>query len=282
MPRRLHRLVPYLLCLPLLLFLGLLFVLPVGRMMLLSVTPDTAGHGVTLERFTKIIQDPYYQTLTLRTLRVSLATTLLSLVLAFPVAVLMRGLASRWRSVLVLIMISPLLTSVVVRSLAWVFLLSRTGIINQALGLLGVPELRLLYTEPTMVVGLTHVFFGYMVIALLTALRRIDDSLYAAAENLGAGRLRMFFEITLPLSLPGIMAGGLLVFTLSASTYVTPTLLGGSRNSVLAVETYNLAISSLDWNDAAAVATVLFLLIAAIVWLATATLEGGRRKVIFR
>ena len=274
---------PYLLCLPLLAFLAVFFLFPVGRMMLLSLTPQEAGGAFpTLARFYDLFREPYYQNLTVRTLRVSIATSLLSLVMAFPVAILMRNLTSRWQSVLVLIMVSPLLTSVVVRTLAWVVLLSRNGIFNQGFGALGLPPMRLMYNEAAVVVALTHVFFGYMVISLLTILRRIDDTLYDAAANLGASRLRMFIAITLPLSLPGIMAGSMLVFTLSASAYATPALVGGSRMTMLGVEVYNLAIQQLAWGDAAAVATVLFILISGAVLFATTLSEGGKRKVIFQ
>jgi putative spermidine/putrescine transport system permease protein len=273
---------PYLLCLPLLAFLGFYFLVPVGQMMLLAITPEKGGDFPTLSRFVNLFGDSYYQSLTIRTLRIAFFTTLLSLVMAYPVAILMRGLNSRWQSLLVLIMVSPLLTSVVVRTLAWVVLLSRRGIFNQILGQFGIPEVRFMYNEPAVVVALTHVFFGYMVISLLTILRRIDDSLYDAASNLGASRFRMFVEITLPLSLPGILAGCMLVFTLSASAYATPALVGGSRISMLAVEVYNLAIQSLAWGDAAAAATVLFFLIAGSVFLMTRIGEGGRRKVIFQ
>lgn len=279
---RLRDRTPYLLCLPLLAFLGFYFLLPVGQMMMLSLTPEKGGDFPTLHRFTQLFGDAYYQSITIRTLRIAFFTTLLSLVMAYPVAILMRGLNSRWQSVLVLIMVSPLLTSVVVRTLAWVVLLSRRGIFNQILGAWGLPDIRFMYNEIAVVVALTHVFFGYMVISLLTILRRIDDTLYDAADNLGASRFRMFVEITLPLSLPGILTGCMLVFTLAASAYATPALVGGSRANVLAVEVYNLAIASLAWGDAAAVATVLFLLIAGSVFLMTRVGEGGRRKVIFQ
>jgi putative spermidine/putrescine transport system permease protein len=279
---RLRDRTPYLLCLPLLAFLGFYFLLPVGQMMMLSLTPEKGGDFPTLHRFTQLFGDAYYQSITIRTLRIAFFTTLLSLVMAYPVAILMRGLNSRWQSVLVLIMVSPLLTSVVVRTLAWVVLLSRRGIFNQILGAWGLPDIRFMYNEIAVVVALTHVFFGYMVISLLTILRRIDDTLYDAADNLGASRFRMFVEITLPLSLPGILTGCMLVFTLAASAYATPALVGGSRANVLAVEVYNLAIASLAWGDAAAVATVLFLLIAGSVFLMTRVGEGGRSKVIFQ
>jgi putative spermidine/putrescine transport system permease protein len=272
---------PYLLCLPLVLFLAIFFFIPVGHMVFLSLSTD-AGQFPSVDRYVALFRDSYYQTLTLRTLRISFFTTILSLMLAYPVAMLMRSVTSRWQTVLVLIMVSPLLTSVVVRTLAWVILLARQGLLNQALGTLGFEQIRFMYNEPAVVIALTHVFFGYMVISLLTILRRIDDNLYAAASNLGASQLRMFIEITLPLSLPGIMAGSLLVFTLSAGAYATPALIGGSRNQVLGVEVYNLAIQSLAWGDAAAVATLLFFVIAGAAWLATSISEGGRRKVIFQ
>ena len=274
--------VPYLLCLPLLIFLAAYFLFPVGRMMLLAVTSEHGPPWFTLDRIVAILADPYNRGIILRTMRISVITTAASLVMAFPIAILLTRLTSRGQTILVLIMVSPLLTSVVVRSLAWLVLLSRQGIINQALGALGIAPMRLIYTETGVVIGLTHVFFGYMVISLMTALRRIDGNLYAAAANLGAGRSRMFREITLPLSLPGILAGCVLVFTLSASAYATPSMLGGSRATVFPVEIYNLAIQQLAWGDAAAAATILFLLIAVITGVVTRSVESGRRKVIFQ
>jgi putative spermidine/putrescine transport system permease protein len=249
-------------------------------MMLLGVTPKD-GDGLSFELFGSVVSDPFYQRVAIRTLRISLATTVVSLILAFPVALYMRTVSSRWQSILVLIMVSPLLTSVVVRTLAWVVLLSQRGIINQALGAAGLEPVRLIYVESAVVIGLTHVFFGYMVVSLMTSIRRIDENLYAAAANLGASRLRQHLEITIPLSLPGILTGCLLVFILSASAYATPSLLGGLRISMLAVEVYNQAITMFDWAEAAVVSTVLFVMIALIVWIATTAFESGRRRVIF-
>jgi putative spermidine/putrescine transport system permease protein len=280
---RLHieRAAPYLFCLPLVLFLAGYFLFPVGNMMALSLRPDNGG-GVTLARFGAIFGDFYDRALIWRTLRISLTTTAASFLLAYPVALLLCNLRSRAQSILVLIMVSPLLTSVVVRTLAWVALLARTGIINQALRGLGLPPASIIYTDTGVVIGLTHVFLGYMVISLFTSLRRIDPNLYLAAGNLGASRWRMFLWVTLPLSLPGVLAGCLLVFTLSASAYATPSLLGGSRANVLPVEIYNQAIQQLAWGDAAALAMVLFVMIAIVTGLATRVAEGGRRRVIFR
>jgi putative spermidine/putrescine transport system permease protein len=271
---------PYLLVLPFVIFLAAFFVLPVGQMMLLGIMPKDGGFSFDL--FASVVSDPYYQRVAVRTLRISLATTALSLLLAFPVALHLRYVSSRWQSIIVLIMVSPLLTSVVVRTLAWVVLLSQRGLINQALGAAGLEPVRLIYVESAVVIGLTHVFFGYMVVSLMTAIRRIDENLYAAAANLGASRLRQHLEITIPLSLPGILTGSLLVFILSASAYATPSLLGGLRISMLAVEVFNQAVTMFDWAEAAVISTILFVMIALVVWIATRALEGGRRKAIFQ
>lgn len=270
---------PYLLILPFLIFLTVFFVVPVGQIMLLGIMPEAGG--VSFELFASVVSDPFYQRVAIRTLRISLATTIVSLILAFPVALHMRHVSSRWQAILVLIMVSPLLTSVVVRTLAWVVLLSQRGIVNQAIGAVGLEPIRLIYVESAVVIGLTHVFFGYMVVPLMTSIRRIDDNLYAAAANLGASRLRQHLEITLPLSVPGILTGSLLVFILSASAYATPSLLGGLRISMLAVEVFNQAITMFDWAEAAVLSTILFAMIAIVVWLFTRALEGGRRRVIF-
>jgi putative spermidine/putrescine transport system permease protein len=270
---------PYLLSLPFLIFLTAFFVVPVAQIMLLGIMPEEGG--VSFDLFASVVSDPFYQRVAIRTLRISLATTIVSLILAFPVALHMRHVSSRWQAVLVLIMVSPLLTSVVVRTLAWVVLLSQRGIINQAFGAAGLEPIRLIYVESAVVIGLTHVFFGYMVVPLMTSIRRIDDNLYSAAANLGASRLRQHLEITLPLSLPGILTGSLLVFILSASAYATPSLLGGLRISMLAVEVFNQAITMFDWAEAAVLSTILFVMIGIVVWLFTRALEGGRRRVIF-
>ena len=270
---------PYLLSLPFLIFLTVFFVVPVAQIMLLGIMPEAGG--LSFDLFASVIFDPFYQRVAVRTLRISLATTIVSLILAFPVALHMRHVNSRWQAILVLIMVSPLLTSVVVRTLAWVVLLSQRGIINQAIGAFGLEPVRLIYVESAVVIGLTHVFFGYMVVPLMTSICRIDENLYSAAANLGASRLRQHLEITLPLSLPGILTGSLLVFILSASAYATPSLLGGLRISMLAVEVFNQAITMFDWAEAAVLSTIFFVMIGIVVSLFTRALEGGRRRVIF-
>jgi putative spermidine/putrescine transport system permease protein len=277
------RALPYLFSLPMLLFIGGLFLLPVVSLGITSLfVPKPDGtHEFSLSLYREIFTDPYNLAMTWRTIKLSSITTLLSLVLAFPVALYMRQISPRGRSIIAFILLSPLLTSVVVRTLAWVILLGPKGVVNNALASLGIPPVSLIYNEIGVIIGLTHVFFGYMALSVMTSLLKIDDNLLLAASNLGASRWVILREIIIPLSLPGIIAGSVLVFTMSASAYATPVLLGGSSTKLVATEIYDLAINYLEWSNAAALAVVLFIGIASVVTLATVIAESGRRRVIF-
>ena len=146
---------------------------------------------------------------------------------------------------------------------------------------LGLSPVKLIYNEIGIVIGLTHVFFGYMLLALLTSVLKIDENLLLAANNLGANNWNVLRKVILPLSLPGIAAGTVLVFTMSASAYATPLLLGGSSAKVLAMEIYDEAVAYLDWNDAAALASILFVIIGLVVWGGTRLIESGKRRAAF-
>jgi putative spermidine/putrescine transport system permease protein len=270
--------IPYLLSLPALAFIALMFLLPVLSLVATSFT-SASPHGgavVTLSHYTAALSDPFVRTMILRTLRVSFVTTFVTLVAAFPVALHLRRASARARSILIFILISPLLTSVVVRTLGWVILLGPRGPVNLALASLGLNPVQLIYNETGIIIGLVHVFFGYMVLCLMTSVLRIDESLVMAAANLGAGRWSILIRILIPLSIPGAVAGSVLVFSMSASTYATPVLLGGNRVKVLAAQIYDLAITFLDWPGAAALATILFVMVTFVVW-GTLRLAGEGR-----
>jgi putative spermidine/putrescine transport system permease protein len=274
---------PILFSLPALLFVGVLFLLPVASLGVTSFfdVSDDGRWSFTLSHYTELLTEGYDLGLMWRTLKLSLITTMLSLVFAFPLALYMRQISPRMRSILTLALLSPLLTSVVVRTLAWVILLGPKGVVNGALAAMGLPHVALIYNEFGVVIGLTHVFFGYMALSLMTSVLKIDENLLLAAGNLGASRWVILREIVLPLSMPGILAGSVLVFTMSASTYATPVLLGGSSTKMIAPEVYDLAINYLDWSSAAALCVVLFIGISSIVTAATAFAESGRRRMVF-
>lgn len=272
---------PYGLSLPASLLLGVCFVLPIANLLLLSITGAKPGDGITFKHYIGFFADSYTRELLWVTLRVSIMTTIISLVLAFPVALYMRQVSPRARGLLAFLLLSPLLTSVVVRTLAWVFILGQKGVLNTGLAAVGLEPIRLLYNETGVVIGMVHVFFGYMVLSLMTSILKLDENLLLAARNLGASKWKILTRIVLPLCLPGILAGSVLVFSLSASTYATPALLGGTGTKLMSPEVYDLAITQLAWDEAATVATILFVMSAVMVLAGSALIGSGKRKVIF-
>jgi putative spermidine/putrescine transport system permease protein len=255
----------YLLVLPLVVFAALIFLYPLVHMTFVTLFPTDPSTGRTsfsVDAFGRVFMDEYARSLIWRSIRVGVFTTLLTLVLAFPVTLWMRQVSPRFRGVLVTVLLSPLLMSVVVRTLGWVVLLSPGGFVDNILELWGLPKPKFLYTESAIVVGQTQVFLGFAVLALLTPILKIPDNVIAAGENLGARRWQVFWRIVLPMCKPGVIAGAAIVFPLASSSYVTPALLGGSRNNVLATEVYTQAIHLLKFDRASALALVLFVIIA--------------------
>lgn len=243
---------------PLLLLLGWAFFLPIGRLLLTSVTEPTFGFA----RYQRIWNEALYVQVFLRTLWIAGACTALALLIGYPVALLMArrgGWFARLATVCVLV---PLWTSVLIRSYAWIILLERNGLINGSLLSLGLIDrpLRMLYTEGAVLMAMTHVLLPFMVLPVATALKSIPDDLPRAALNLGASHWRVFWRVTLPLSLPGVFAGCLIVFVMALGFYVTPALLGGPRTLMIATLIGQQALELLDWPFAGALSFVLLAL----------------------
>ena len=246
-----------LLILPGLLLLALAFFLPIFQMLALSVAgPD----GPTLDHFARFLGDPYYLGILWRTVRLSLIITAICAVIGFPLAYIMARVGSRLRLWLIVIVILPLMTSVVVRTFGWMVLLSRSGLIPELLRDLGLVKrnFSLMQTETAIIIGMVQVLLPFMALSILGVITRIDPRLEEAARTMGCSFLQTLRTVILPLALPGIVAGSLLAFTLSASSFVTPSLLGGSRIEVLAASIYSSVTQTLDWPFAAAQAVILF------------------------
>lgn len=264
MTRRRREVVPWLLVGPVLVLFAVFFALPVLILFATSVERvDTASFQVverfTLANYTRFLFDAFYLSVLGITLRISLLVTLVALVTGYPVAAHLVRARARERAILMLLIVSPLLVSLVIRSFGWVIVLGPRGLVNSllvGLGLVRAP-LKLMYTETAVVIGLAHVFYPFMVLAIYSALRRIDPAVLRAARNLGAGPLRSFWHVTLPLSVPGIIAGSLIVFALSVSSFVTPALLGGPWVKVVAYLVWEQNLIVLDWGFAAAIAVIL-------------------------
>ncbi|MDP9336892.1 MAG: ABC transporter permease [Actinomycetota bacterium] len=163
------------------------------------------------------------------------------------------------RAYLLLLVLSPLLVSLVIRNFGWVIVLGPNGLLNSLLlgiGLVREP-LRLLYTQTAVIIGLVHLWLPFTVLAILTALYNIPDELQRAAKSLGASPIRTFVAVTLPLSIPGIFAGSLIVFSLTVGTFVTPVILGGGRITMMAEAAYDQTFTLFNWQFASAISFVL-------------------------
>lgn len=258
--------------LPSALLFAFFFFLPIGLMMTMSLltgNPVVAPRvALTSRHYARIINDPYYLEVIWTTIRIGLVTTLISLAIGYPLAHWMARIKSRaGHALLLMAVLAPMLTGIVVRTFAWMTLLSDKGVINQTLISLGLitQPLQLMYTETGIVVGLVHIYVPFMVLTLTGVIGRIDERLEQAAENLGASPLRAFLEVTLPLSLPGILAGSLLVFALSISAYVTPILLGGFQIMTLPILIYQQIAANFNIGFAAALGLILLLISFALV-----------------
>jgi ABC-type spermidine/putrescine transport system permease subunit I len=239
---------------PLLLYLLALYAIPVAGMMLRSI----ADPHWTTANFVQIATDPVFALVLWITVRISLIVTIATLLLGYPVAYLLARLQPSRANLLLIIVLVPFWSSILVRSYAWMVLLGRDGIINQlllSLGLIRTP-LRLLYTTLAVYIAMIHVLLPFMILPLYASLRAIDANLLRAAASLGARPAAAFRQIILPLSLPGISAGCLLVFILALGFYITPALVGGPRDLTMAV-LIQQQIDQLDWPLGSALAVVL-------------------------
>ncbi len=232
------------------------FVAPIINLLRISFNEALPGGGIgpnfTWENWVKLAQDSYYLEIVLRTVGISLLITLLTLVCSYPIALYLHRSSGTWRTFLFVLVISPLLTSAVVRTYGWIAVLADNGLINNALALLGTKApVRLLYNMTGIVIGLTEILMPYMILSLLAGFGRLDPRCEEAALTLGARPWRVFWRIVVPLTAPGIALGCLLCFVLSVSSFITPRLLGGGRVFLLATEIYDEAIVTLNWPGAA-------------------------------
>lgn len=239
------------------------FILPVSRLGRIALVESRPGgaltDSVTTANFVTFATDPYYLTLLWHSLLLGLGVTLATLICAYPLALFLRGLPSRWHGFFFVLTIAPLLVSSVVRTYGWMALLGDRGPVNGALVALGIVDapLRLVNGYPGVVIGLVEILMPYMTLALVAGFGRLDTSLVEAAASLGAGPVQRFRRVVLPLTLPGVALGCLLCFVLAVSSFITPKLLGGGRVFLLATEIYDLAIVRLQWPMASAISVVI-------------------------
>lgn len=279
------RTVAVLLLLPAGLALVALLVAPLLYLLSYSLHQAVPGRmavepGLTLSTYARVLSDPFYLGVVVRTLALSLGATAICALLGFPLAYFLWRAPARWKGTLTLLVVAPLLISIVVRSYGWMVILGDSGVLNDALSALGLIDqpVAIMFTSLAVLIGLVHVQFPFMVLSILAGLERIDPDLLDAAATLGAPRPRAVLEIVLPLSVPGLVAGVTLVFSLCMTAFVTPTLMGGSGARVLTTLIYNQFVTVFNWPTGAAIAALLLVLCLGVAYVIARGASGAVRR----
>jgi putative spermidine/putrescine transport system permease protein len=264
---------------PALALMAVLYAIPLGIFFINSFHLFVDGRIIpvwTLRTYVAYFLDPFSYRIIWASIRLSLIVTGLAIVIGYPIAYALHTRVRRAgaRAVVALLLFSPLLVSVVVRTYGWFILLANQGLVNtvlRAVGLIADP-LSLLFNNVGVVISLTHILLPFAIFPIYSVMGRLDLSLKEAARDLGAGWWEAFTRITLPLTMPGVVAGALICFTLALSAFVTPRLLGGGRVQVLPLMVYNNTVE-INWPTGAVSGLVLLLLSVAAVWALNAALR---------
>ncbi|MFC9514335.1 ABC transporter permease [Nocardiaceae bacterium NPDC056970] len=268
---------PWLLVLPLIALLLIAFVIPVARTLLASFTTDSSGF--TLDNFARFFGSSVSLGASERSLRMAFVQTIVSVVIAVPLAYIMAGLSAKARAFMMIATILPLMTSVVIRTFGWVILMGPSGPLAKIPGFLELSQARqgLLGTELGVNIAMIQVLVPFAVLSVLGVVNGIDGRLREASRTMGASFVGTFRHVVLPLALPGIVSGATLCFALSISSFITPNLIGGAQLPVIAGFIYHDATVSNDIPFAATQA-VLILAVVVITIAATNRLANSRMK----
>ena len=260
----------WLMSLPVIVFTAF-FLLPLAVVLISSFT--TKDGDFTLAQYGKVLLDSYHWQVIITTFRIAIISTLICVLLGYPLAwYLVRIVKWRtWRRACVILLILPLFTSNIVRSFGWMVLLGRSGLVNDALrgaGLVDRP-IKFLGTETGILIGMVYILLPFTVLTIGNALAKADPALEQASRDLGAGPTRSFFSVTLPLTMHGVLAGAIIVFSMAISAYVTPALLSGGKVTVLAMLAFQQYSTVFDFNFGGALSITLLVFTMALIGLAT-------------
>lgn len=272
---------------PLLYFL-LLFTFPLFNLIRISLAEPLPGQvlptGWTLTSYREMFVNPFYLSILWSTVRIGLLVTLFTLLIGYPLAFFLARTRSRWKGILLSLTIAPILISAVVRSYGWLVLLSDRGIVNSLLmNLKLIPApIKLIFNETGVIIGTTHVLLPFMVLAIMGSLQSLDPRLEEAASSLGAPRWRVFWDVIWPLSLPGVIAGAIIVFVLAVGSFVTTMLLGGQTVLTLPLLAYQQFGIAFNWPFGSALGVLLLVVVMALSFgydlILQPRLLRGRRK----
>jgi putative spermidine/putrescine transport system permease protein len=272
----------YLLSAPALVMFVCLLLVPLALTLILSFNVFDYEVGVksdayTLANYGEVLTDAYFYEIFLRTFWISALVTLLCVVIGVPEAYILSRMGTPWRSIFLILILTPLLISVVVRAFGWSLLLGADGLINQGIQALGGQPIKMLYTPFAVIIALVHVMLPFMIIPIWTSLQKLDPAAEQAALSLGASQAKVMRLVVLPQIMPGVLSGTLIVFGLSASSFAIPGLLGGRRLKMVATVVYDQYLSELNWPMGATIAVAL-LLVNLLVMLSWNRMVEGRYK----
>src|SRR5262245_45516452 len=276
---------PLLLLLPALTLFLIFFVVPLSVLLVNSFHDYSRLTGIiptfTVKNYNRVLWDVFHMEIILRTLRLAFLTSLVTLIVGYPIALYLTVTSPRQRAWIILFILSPLLISVIVRTFGWLIILGPNGLLHSIFSAAGLEGGVLLHSEGAVIAGLVNVLLPFLVLAVATSLQAIDPAVPRAAASLGAGPWRVFRLVVFPLSLPGVIAGLLIVFSLASSSFVTPALLGGADFKVMSTMIYQQALILQNWPLAAAFAVVLVLAVFLVLLAQTRAIEAGRYRMVF-
>ena len=262
---------PWLLMSPALASVTLLLAVPVCFIAVYSFWLRTAvgseQPGFYLDNWVEVLTDSFYRDILIQTLRIAAASTVLCILLGYVPAYFIARSTTRYKTVLILLLMLPFWISYIIRTMSWINILGISGALNVFLlwtGIISQP-LQILYNEGTVILGLVHFLLPFMILNIYVSLDGIDPNLVDAARSLGCTGWQAFREVTLPLSLPGLAAGSLLCFVLGAGTYITPMILGGPRDAMFANLVFEAIITQLNWPLGSALSLVLLVILGSVV-----------------
>lgn len=247
---------------------GLVILLVCLALPLLRVlVPSIFAGEYPFSSYVDFFQDEYYLKIFMRTVKIAVITTAVCMVGGIPTAYFISRCGRKWRGLLLAASIFPMMTNSVIRSFAWINILGSNGIINKFLMAVNLADkpVKLLYTDFAIIIGSIYLFLPLMIVTVTGVMENIDDDMMEAAQSLGAGRLEAFMKVIFPMSLPGIIVGGILVFTGTLTAYTTPQLLGGNSNMVMATLIYQRAMSVSDWTGASVIAFIMIIVTLAVI-----------------
>ncbi len=250
-----------LLATPYIIWIILFTIVPVVLILSYGFTySDENGIGFTLEHFKRFI-DPIYLDVLWRSIYLAFVSTLVCLIIGYPMAMILAKSNVKSRNILVLLLIIPMWMNFLLRTYAWMNILEKSGLLNKFLTFMGLPTLDIMYTSSAVVLGMVYNFLPFMVLPIYTVLMKIDNRLIEAAQDLGANKLTTFRRVTLPLSVPGVISGITMVFMPAVTTFVISRLLGGGQFTLIGNLIEQQFLTTLDWNFGSAISVIMLIVI---------------------